>query len=313
MIRFNSSLASPNLADCERPAFSWEQSLPKDTYVHFKIRRTFLIAAIVSLLIHALLFFAFHLRIEQAPIAAVEAPLTIQLAAAENSAAANAVNKAPETAVQAQGKPEAKQKPLRQPRAVPRPSIVSAKPKQTPVVNVVNNKSELSVPLAKALPTTPSEPVSQMAAPTDMMSFVNAARARREAAESAAAGENAEAMLGARKPSDDEKRSAIIQRNLNPGTNGIFQIIRINPRDATFSFRGWTTSMSNSRLETIQVEVSNGDDIHHAIIRKMIELIRRHYKGDFTWESQRLGRDVRLSARLDDNTGLEDFMMKEFF
>jgi hypothetical protein len=45
----------------------------------------------------------------------------------------------------------------------------------------------------------------------------------------------------------------------------------------------------------------------------MIAIIRDHESEDFIWESQRLGRDVRLSARLSDNAGLEDFMMREFF
>ena len=49
------------------------------------------------------------------------------------------------------------------------------------------------------------------------------------------------------------------------------------------------------------------------IIRRMIELIRKHFKGDFNWESHRLNRVIVLSARIDDNDGLEDFLMLEFF
>jgi hypothetical protein len=45
----------------------------------------------------------------------------------------------------------------------------------------------------------------------------------------------------------------------------------------------------------------------------MIVIIREHETEDFVWESQRLRRNVVLSARLQDNTGLEDFMMREFF
>jgi hypothetical protein len=54
-------------------------------------------------------------------------------------------------------------------------------------------------------------------------------------------------------------------------------------------------------------------DVELAIVRKMIELIRTHYNGDFNWDSRRLGRVVVLSARLEDTAGLEAFMMKEFF
>ena len=49
------------------------------------------------------------------------------------------------------------------------------------------------------------------------------------------------------------------------------------------------------------------------MVRRMIELIRTHYTGDFNWESHRLGRVVVLSARPDDQRGLEDFLMQEFF
>ena len=47
--------------------------------------------------------------------------------------------------------------------------------------------------------------------------------------------------------------------------------------------------------------------------QRMIELIRTHYSGDFRWESHRLGRVVVLSARPEDNEGLEDFLVREFF
>ena len=35
--------------------------------------------------------------------------------------------------------------------------------------------------------------------------------------------------------------------------------------------------------------------------------------GNFNWDSHRLGRVVILSARIDDNAGLETFLMREFF
>ena len=55
------------------------------------------------------------------------------------------------------------------------------------------------------------------------------------------------------------------------------------------------------------------NNVELAIVKKMIEIIRREYQGNFRWESQRLDRVIVLSARLEDNTGLESFLMKEFF
>ena len=107
---------------------------------------------------------------------------------------------------------------------------------------------------------------------------------------------------------------ANIRRNLQPeGTSGVFQIISMGVRTARFSFRGWTTDYNNSRREVIEVDAGLNGDVERAIIRRMIELIRKQFKGDFNWESHRLNRVVVLSARIDDNDGLEDFLMLEFF
>jgi hypothetical protein len=107
---------------------------------------------------------------------------------------------------------------------------------------------------------------------------------------------------------------ATIRRNLQPvGTNGIFQILDLQPRTARFSFRSWTSTASNPQRQTIDVDAGPGGDIELAVIRRMISLIREYYKGDFTWQSDRLGQDVVLSARPVDNAQLEDFLMREFF
>lgn len=170
-----------------------------------------------------------------------------------------------------------------------------------------------SRPAMPAPPASP-EPASDLAPPTDMMSYVNAARARRHAAENAAARENAAATARERGPSAEEIRMANIRRNLQPmGTNGVFQIISMGVRTGKYSFRGWTSDASNARREVIEVDAGPDGDVERAMVRSMIELIRRYYKGDFNWESQRLGRSIVMSARVEDNAGLEDFLMLEFF
>ena len=146
-----------------------------------------------------------------------------------------------------------------------------------------------------------------------MQAYVNAARSRRRAAEDFSGKEDAAAAGNERGPSEDEILMARVKRNLSPGTNGVFQILNMESRTAAFSFRGWTGDSSNSRREYIQVELGTHSDIQIAIVRRMIELIRRYYQGDFNWESQRLDRIVTLSARTEDNAGLEEFMIKEFF
>jgi hypothetical protein len=126
--------------------------------------------------------------------------------------------------------------------------------------------------------------------------------------------ENVETMPSQRQLSVDEKRMANIKRNLQPqGTSGVFQIISKGVRTARFSFRGWTTDYNNSRREIIEVDAGVNGDVERAIVRRMIELIRKHFNGNFNWESHRLSRVVVLSARMEDNDGLEDFLMLEFF
>lgn len=201
--------------------------------------------------------------------------------------------------------PEIRPEPpaARRPRASKAPVIALNKPRE----------NSLSVPAMPVMPAVPPRPPAD--APTDMQSFVDAQRARRRAAEGLSGRESSPvpAPSAEREPSEDEIRLAKVKRNLTVGTSGIFQIMSIESRRAAFSFRGWTSDSSNARREYIQVEIGNHSSIEIAIVRKMIELIRRYYQGNFNWESQRLDRTVVLSARVEDNDGLEAFMLKEFF
>lgn len=166
----------------------------------------------------------------------------------------------------------------------------------------------------KSAPPADAPPEPDSAPPADLMAYVNAARERRRAAEVSAGLENAQATANERGPSADETRMANVMRNLQPqGTNGVFQIISMSVRTAKFSFRGWTRDFNNGRREVIEVDAGPGGDVERATVRSMIALIRRYYKGDFNWESQRLGRVIVQSARTEDNAELEDFLMREFF
>lgn len=190
------------------------------------------------------------------------------------------------------------------------PSRSQTKPK------AVEKPSKPKAPLpAKEVAKTKAPPKPPADAPADLSEYINQAKARRRAEQGIFdTPDSAPASATAPQPSADEIRMANVRRNLqNPGTSGIFQILRIGPRTAEFSFRAWTTGQSNPRLQTIQVDAGQGGDVERAIIRRMIELIREYYKEDFNWESHRLHRVVVLSAREKDTAGLEDFLMREFF
>ncbi|OYY98509.1 MAG: hypothetical protein B7Y32_06515, partial [Methylophilales bacterium 16-45-7] len=192
-----------------------------------------------------------------------------------------------------------------------KPTVKPKKPKpqdfSVPEVMTQPTPSPLPMPAPNKQPPAPNE------APVDMMAMVNQRRAQRQAVESYAAQKNAEAAARERGPSEDEKRNRRIMENLKVGTNGIFEVKRIETNSASFSFKGWTDNYNNAKMQFYQVEARSGQDIRLVMIRRMIDLIREHYQGDFDWESHRLGRSVVKSARIEDSAELEDFLMQEFF
>ncbi|MSQ55051.1 MAG: hypothetical protein EXR31_06750 [Betaproteobacteria bacterium] len=97
------------------------------------------------------------------------------------------------------------------------------------------------------------------------------------------------------------------------GGGGIFQITRMGYDYAEFVFFGWNRSINRNSRQTIEVARGDNPNMEIAVVRRMIAIIRAHEQKDFTWESQRLGRNVTLSARPEDNAGLEDFLMRDFF
>ena len=94
---------------------------------------------------------------------------------------------------------------------------------------------------------------------------------------------------------------------------GIFRIEEMDPDYAEFTFFGWNKDIRRNSKLMIEVRKGDNSDIRIAVVRRMIAIIRETQSGDFDWVSMRLRRHVTLSARLDDNAGLEDFLMQEFF
>jgi len=93
----------------------------------------------------------------------------------------------------------------------------------------------------------------------------------------------------------------------------MFQIESLGSDHAEFIFYGWNNNINRNTKQLIDVRRGNNSDIRIAVVRRMIVIIRENAKEDFLWMSQRLGRTVTLSARAQDNSGLEAFMMREFF
>jgi outer membrane biosynthesis protein TonB len=200
--------------------------------------------------------------------------------------------------------PEPPSAPVAEARPVPpQPSVARPHLPPTPAPRPVETP--------QARPTLP-EPARAPA--VDMLAAINAQRERRRAAEAAAAAR--QLPMGSPATPQDEV-AATINRNLRTtpgvGVSGVFEILSKGTRRAEFAFNGWRPDSQRKWREVIEVDAGPGGDIERAIVRRMIELIRSHYSGDFNWESHRLGRIVVLSARPQDSQDLEDFLVREFF
>ncbi len=271
--------------------------------IRVNISRNTLLAIVISILVHLAIFFlAPKVEFDQPPSSPAS---TIEVSLALPTRAPTA-STPPQPKAEPPAKVERKVEPVKSKPVV--------KPKHKVIANVPTTTADSIL----KVPDTPKPPPVQESKldPTkfpDMASYMKAVQASRQGTEYDAARQNAEAIAKERGPSAEQMRDERIKNNFKSGTNGIFEITSRSSRHATFAFKGWTNDYSNAKLQYFEVEAGSGQDIRLMIVKRMIALIREHYQGDFTWESHRLARSVTQSARLEDNAGLEDFLMMEFF
>ena len=198
------------------------------------------------------------------------------------------------------------QPPPRPPRIIPRvrpPAVATLPNPQAPAIPLPPPPPP---PPVVAAPAPPSPPIEG-----DLAAYVQARR--RERGEQEAALDNEAARfnraIAANLPAP--ARGVAAQDTKKGG--GIFQIKRMTYDDAAFEFYGWNTAMGRKTPQLIEVRKGNNADMRIAVVRRMIVIIREFEKEDFNWESPRLGHVVVLSARLSDNTYLENYLMHEFF
>ena len=246
-----------------------------------------------------------------------DTPITVRIASQKDSAAASA----PAPSI-ADARPQ-------QPSSVPRTPLTRP-PRRTPtappVIAVNPPTSTLPIlppaqPREIAPPPAPAPPPPAPPVEGDLSAFIAARRRARGEAEPAGS-----RGAVANSPAEDDiaRRDRIVASNLasvntqNFGggpknAGGVFQITRLGYSDAEFAFFGWNKDIRRRASQKIEVRLGANGDIRHAVIRKMIAIIREYEVDDFVWESHRLGRNITLSARLPDNVELEEFMMHEFF
>ena len=179
----------------------------------------------------------------------------------------------------------------------------------------VARKKPVPIPQEKIVSIKPQQAQPE-AAPTDMMSMLNNARERRRAAGTPDRNDRETEE----QPDDNAIARANVQHSMKQaqsrGRNeggGVFQVTFKGVRTAEMIFRGWDERRRDTTRQMLEIDAGLNGDIDTAIVRKMIELIRQRQSGDFSWQSRRLGRAVTLSARVQDNAELEEFLKKDFF
>lgn len=204
-------------------------------------------------------------------------------------------------------KPKSQSKPVELAKAKP----VPRQPKAVAAVTPARRKEEVFVP---PVVSPMAAPITQNEPPKDMFAGLEAKRrARGQVAPDEAPQE-----------SEAERANRIARVNIagaqgrNSGndrndTGGIFSILDQTSYGARIKFRGWNGNFNRTWNKDEPVELGLEPDIETAIVKKMMELIRKEKPGDFIWESHRLGRQVPLSARVEDTAELQAFLLKEFF
>ncbi|MES2264058.1 MAG: hypothetical protein V4724_36520 [Pseudomonadota bacterium] len=192
-----------------------------------------------------------------------------------------------------------------------------AQPKTQPrreakaITKVAPPKQETYVPPVQATMKPPTPVVEE-----DMQARVEAARKRRAEANPQPQAEPQE--------SESERGNRIARANImgaqgrnaageRDESGGVFTIINRTSLGADFKFRGWSTNFKRNWSQQVHVDLGTERDIETAIVKKVIDLIRKEHPGDFPWESHRLGKVVQMSARKQDQPELEAFLIKEFF
>ena len=210
------------------------------------------------------------------------------------------------------GKPKQKDLPKEVVKPVNQP--VKRRPE---VVQVERLKDTITLPDEKPVeppPPAPEPPKPEKIDPAEDMSARIAARQRARGQDSAQQQGESEADRGNRIARENIAAANGASRGDDRNeTGGVFTIANKSMTGARVKFRGWNPNFKRRWLQEVEVELGSERDIETAIVKKMIELIRKEKTGDFDWDSHRLQRVVKMSARVEDTAELEAFLYKEMF
>jgi hypothetical protein len=201
-----------------------------------------------------------------------------------------------------------KKKTVKTPKTKPAPQPERVQVQRLP--NTITLPDEKPVEVAKVEPPREAAPAPEM----DMSAMIEARRKARGAA--AASDRPAEESDEARGMRNALANIAAVNNRGTDASNqsgGVFSISNKTFNSANLKFRGWNPGFKRRWLTSVTVEQGSEPDLETAVVKKMIELIRREKNGDFEWDSHRLQRVVTMSARIQDTAQLQAFLYKEMF
>jgi hypothetical protein len=200
----------------------------------------------------------------------------------------------------------------------PKKTAKAEAPKFTPPrITMPRLPNTITVPDVKPVEEKPQpKPKEETQAPpqeVDMQAYIEAQRKKRGAPAQTEPAEESEAARGTR-----NALANIAAVNGRGGqdpneTEGMFDIQNKTFNSADVKFKVWNPNFKRRWLTSVPVERGSEPDIETAIVKKMIEMIRKETKGNFTWHDERTGREYVLSARPEDTQELMNFLYKQLF
>ena len=211
----------------------------------------------------------------------------------------------------------------------PKPAVAQPRKPKPPVLARSAPPRRITPPQAAVAATEPLTPAPNIA-PTpdvaatpappaeDFSARMDAARRRRADAQA-----QDPALAEAPTETASQRANRIARENIafsqrgqgaaREESGGIFDLRNVSLHRAEFTFRGWNPNFKRNWLQLVEVEQGTEVDIEQAVVTKMIGVIRANRKGEFIFESRRLGRQVTQNADPAYEPALRTFLLKEFF
>ena len=208
------------------------------------------------------------------------------------------------------GKPKPKQA-----AAAPQKHQQANKPTPTPPVLVKRLPNTITLPDEKPVKVKPEPPKPKAAPPEmDMAAAIEARRRARGQDSSDQPAQESDADRGMRIAKANIAAANGRSQGQDPGENdALFSVENQTFASAELKLRIWNNNFKRRWLTQVTVERGGEPDIETAIVKKVIELIRKNAAPDFKYHSRVLRKEVMLSSRPADQAELEAFLFKEMF